>query len=82
MALASAPTEAEALRAAALAECLRAEADERFDAEYFRNPSAARWLASVWARGAELDASALAREFNRELSLEALGRRLLAVLGA
>lgn len=72
----------EALRAAALAECLQAQADERFDAEDFRNPSAADWLASVWARGAELDATALAQELSGQLSLSAVGRRLLAVLGA
>ena len=76
------PREAETLQAAALAECLEASADERFDAEDFRNPSAARWLATVWARGAELDAGALAKELGGALSLAAVGRRLLTVLGA
>jgi hypothetical protein len=76
------PPEVEALQAAALAECLQAFADERFDAEDFRNPSAARWLDSVWARGAALDADALAKEYGQELSLLAVGRRLLRALGA
>ncbi len=77
------PSPAEQLRACALAECLKQAADTRFDAEDFRNPTAARWLASVWARGAELDAEALAQDVSgAPLSLAAVGRRLLAVLGA
>jgi hypothetical protein len=76
------PSEAEALRAAALADVLQAQADERFDAEGFRNPSAARWLSGVWARGAETDADALAAELGQKLSLLKLGERLQAVLGA
>ncbi len=77
------PLEADALRGAALAECLRATADERFDAEDFRNPDAARWLASVWARGAELDAETLAKDVRgARPALSAVAHRLLAVLGA
>jgi hypothetical protein len=77
------PAEENALRAAALAECLRHEADERFDAEDFRNPEAARWLASLWSRGTELDAEALAKDVSgAPLSLSAVAERLLAVLGA
>ena len=77
------PAEAERLRAAALAECLKHEADERFDAEDFRNPDAARWLEQLWARGAELDADALAKDVSGlPLSLSAVAHRLLAVLGA
>lgn len=81
-ALAGWPTEADTLRAAALAECLKAKADERFDAEDFRNPSAARWLASQWARGADVEADALAAELGGRLSLLEVGRRLTAALGA
>ena len=74
---------AQPLRAAALAECLRGAADTRFDAEDFRNPAAARWLASVWARGSVSDADALAKDVCGEaMSLAAVGRRLLDVLGA
>ncbi|MGO8971359.1 MAG: hypothetical protein ACLQDQ_17530 [Myxococcaceae bacterium] len=81
--LAGGPPPSQPLRAAALAESLRHTADERFDAEDFRNPGAAVWLASVWARGAQLDAEALARDVSgAPLSLAAVGRRLLAVLGA
>ncbi len=77
------PSPAEQLRACALAECLKQAADTRFDAEDFRNPAAARWLASVWGRGTELDAEALAQDVSgAPLSLAAVGRRLLAVLGA
>jgi hypothetical protein len=76
------PGEAEALRAAALAEAIKVQADERFDAEDFRNPSAARWLSALWARGADVDADALAEELGGKLSLGTVGRRLQAVLGA
>jgi len=52
-------------------------------AEDFRNPAAARWLASVWARGAAVDADTLAKDVaGAPLSLSAVGRRLLSVLGA
>ncbi|MGO9831963.1 MAG: hypothetical protein ACLPJH_17660 [Myxococcaceae bacterium] len=82
-ALAGTPQPAEQLRAAALAEGLRRTADERFDAEDFRNPAAAGWLSSVWARGTDVDADALARDVcGAPLSLAPLGGRLLAVLGA
>jgi hypothetical protein len=76
------PLEAEALQAAALAECLKRSADERFDAEDFRNPEAARWLGTLWARGADVDASVLAEELGGSLSLRQVGQRLEAVLGA
>jgi hypothetical protein len=62
---------------------LRQAADARFDAEDFRNPAAARWLAAVWGRGTELDADALAKHVSgAPLSLAAVGQRLLAVLAA
>jgi len=71
------------LRAAALASCLWAEADRRFDADEFRNPVAARWLVALWSRGApeapERMAPALCAT---PLGLERLGAELLAVLGA
>src|SRR5262249_52470184 len=40
------------LRAAALASCIWAEADRRFDAVDLRNPVAARWLVAIWSQGA------------------------------
>ncbi|HVP59348.1 MAG TPA: hypothetical protein VMT11_02195 [Myxococcaceae bacterium] len=71
------------LRAAALASCLWAEADRRFDADEFRNPVAARWLVAIWSRGApeapEQMAPALCAT---PLGLERLGAELVAVLGA
>jgi hypothetical protein len=73
----------EPLRAAALATCIRDEADVRFDAEEFRNPTAARWLASLWARGAPESAERMAPALcGRPLSLEPLARDLISVLGA
>ncbi len=71
------------LRAAALASCLWAEADRRFDADEFRNPVAARWLVALWSRGApeapEQMAPALCAS---PLGFERLGAELVAVLGA
>jgi len=77
------PSEANRLRAAALAARIERAADERFDAEDFRNPEAARWLAGLWARGAELDAQALGEALGGgPLSLSEVSRALLGVLGA
>ena len=71
------------LRAAALASCLRAEADRRFDADEFRNPVAARWLVAIWSQGApeapEQMAPALCAS---QLGMEQVAAELLAVLGA
>jgi hypothetical protein len=73
----------EPLRAAALATCIREEADVRFDAEEFRNPTAARWLASLWARGAPESAERMAPALcGRPLAFEPLARDLISVLGA
>jgi hypothetical protein len=77
------PSEADGLRAAALAARIERAADERFDAEDFRNPGAARWLAGLWARGTELDAEAVGEALGGgPLSLSEVSRRLLEVLGA
>jgi hypothetical protein len=82
-ALACWPTEADGLRAAALAVLVEQQADERFDAEDFRNPAAATWLSQLFARGTELDAAALAVELSgAPLSLSQVSRQLVAVLGA
>jgi hypothetical protein len=71
------------LRGAALASCVWAEADRRFDADEFRNPSAGRWLAALWARGAPEAAEQMAPALcGRPLGLEGLGAELVAVLGA
>ncbi|RPH72795.1 MAG: hypothetical protein EHM78_01535 [Myxococcaceae bacterium] len=71
------------LRAAALASCLWAEADRRFDADEFRNPLAARWLVAIWSQGApempEQMATALCAT---RLGLERVGAELVGVLGA
>ena len=71
------------LRAAALASCLSAEADRRFDADEFRNPLAARWLVAIWSQGApempEQMATALCAT---RLGLERVGAELVGVLGA
>jgi hypothetical protein len=71
------------LRAAALASCLWAEADRRFDADEFRNPSAARWLVALWSRGApEPPEQMVPALCGSPLGLERLGGELVAVLGA
>jgi len=71
------------LRAAALASCLWAEADRRFDADEFRNPSAARWLVALWSRGAPEPAEQMAQALCASpLGLERLASELVAVLGA
>ena len=77
------PSESEELRAAALAVRVHHQADERFDAEDFRNPAAARWLSGLWAKGSALDADALGQALSGEpLSLAEVGRRWVEVLGA
>jgi hypothetical protein len=71
------------LRASALAACIRDQAEVRFDAEDFRNPTAARWLASLWARGAPETAERMAPALSGQpLTLEPVARSLVAVLGA
>jgi hypothetical protein len=71
------------LRAAALASYLWAEADRRFDADEFRNPLAARWLAALWSRGAPEPPEQMAPALCASpLGLEKLGGELVAVLGA
>src|SRR5262249_1931811 len=71
------------LRGAALASCLWTEADRRFDADEFRNPSAARWLVALWSRGApEAPEQMTPALCGRPLGLEDLGAELVAVLGA
>ena len=71
------------LRGAALASCLWAEADRRFDADEFRNPSATRWLVALWSRGAPEAPEQMAPALcGRPLALQSLGAELVAVLGA
>lgn len=71
------------LRGGALASCLWAEADRRFDADEFRNPSAARWLVALWSRGAPEAAEQMAPALcGSPLGLEALAAELVSVLGA
>ena len=73
----------DALRGAALASVLWAEADRRFDADEFRNPSAGAWLAALWARGAPEAAEQVAPAVSgHPLGLEGLASELIGVLGA
>ncbi|MBX5482438.1 MAG: peptidase M3 [Myxococcaceae bacterium] len=69
------------LRAWALeAEAHRA-LQERFDEDYWRNPSAGRWLMALFERGLRDDADALAAELGGgPLALERVGERLVSVL--
>jgi len=71
------------LRAAALASCLWAEADRRFDADDLRNPVAARWLAAIWSQGAPEVAEQMAPALCASpLGLERVATELVSVLGA
>jgi hypothetical protein len=71
------------LRAAALASCLWAEADRRFDADEFRNPVAARWLVALWSRGAPEAPEHMSPALcGSPLGLERLAAELVSVLGA
>jgi hypothetical protein len=71
------------LRAAALASCLWAEADRRFDADDLRNPVAARWLVAIWSQGApELPEQMATSLCASQLGLERVGGELVSVLGA
>jgi hypothetical protein len=71
------------LRAAALASCIWAEADRRFDADDLRNPVAARWLVAIWSQGAPEVAERMAPALcGAQLGLERIGAELVAVLGA
>jgi len=71
------------LRAAALASCVWAEADRRFDADEFRNPLAARWLVALWSRGAPEPPEQMTPALCASpLDLERLGAELVSVLGA
>ena len=70
------------LRAAALASCLWAEADRRFDADDLRNPVAARWLVAIGARAHRRCRSGGAGALRLPLGLERVGAELIGVLGA
>jgi hypothetical protein len=71
------------LRGAALASCLWAEADRRFDADDLRNPVAARWLVAIWSQGAPEAPEQMAQGLCASaLDLERLGNELVRVLGA
>lgn len=71
------------LRAAALASCLWAEADRRFDADELRNPVAARWLVAIWNQGAPETPEQMAPALcAAQLGLERLATELVGVLGA
>jgi hypothetical protein len=71
------------LRAWALETRLTARLMERFNEDFWRNPSASAWLKGLFARGGADDAEALATElFGAGLSLPEAGARLVAVLNA
>jgi hypothetical protein len=71
------------LRAGALASCIWAEADRRFDADDLRNPVAARWLVAIWSQGApEVPEQMAPALCGAPLGLERVGAELVGVLGA
>jgi hypothetical protein len=69
------------LRGWALETRLSAHLPERFNEDWWRNPSARQWLQGLFARGGTDDAEALAREISaKELTLPEAGDRLVALL--
>jgi hypothetical protein len=69
------------LRAWALETRLTARLMERFNEDFWRNPSASAWLKGLFVRGGTDDAQALALEISgAELSLPEAGARLVAIL--
>ena len=69
------------LRAWALEARLTARLMERFNEDFWRNPSASAWLKGLFVRGGTDDAQALALEISgAELSLPEAGARLVAIL--
>jgi len=71
------------LRAWALETRLTARLTERFNEDFWRNPSASAWLKGLFVRGGTDDAQALALEISgTELSLPEAGARLVAILNS
>ncbi|HYI01760.1 peptidase M3 [Hyalangium sp.] len=69
------------LRAWALEARLTARLMERFNEDFWRNPSASGWLKGLFARGGTDDAEALSTEVSGSgLSLPEAGARLVAIL--
>jgi hypothetical protein len=69
------------LRAWALETRLTARLTERFNEDYWRNPTAAAWLKGLFARGGTDDAEGLATEVSgTPLALPEAGERLVAIL--
>lgn len=72
----------EALRASALEALLHGKLRERFNEDFWRNPSTGRWLAGFSAQGQRESADQVAKATGGSLSLAAAGARLVAVMGA
>ncbi|MDC0713973.1 peptidase M3 [Stigmatella sp. ncwal1] len=69
------------LRAWALETRLTAWLQERFNEDFWRNPSAAEWLKGLFARGGTDDAETLSTEISgTPLALPEAGARLVAIL--
>ncbi len=71
------------LRAWALETRLTALLTERFNEDFWRNPTAGNWLKGLFARGGTDDAEALATEFSATaLSIPDAGSRLVSILNS
>ncbi|MBJ6761004.1 peptidase M3 [Myxococcaceae bacterium JPH2] len=69
------------LRAWALETRLTASLTERFDDDFWRNPSARSWLQGLFKRGGQTDADSLATELSgTPMALPEAGARLVAIL--
>ncbi len=68
------------LRAAALEAAIHRALEQRFNEDYWRNPSAGRWLLDLFGRASATRAEDIAQELGASISLQAAEARLLAAV--
>ncbi|HXN40764.1 MAG TPA: hypothetical protein VN918_03180, partial [Myxococcaceae bacterium] len=75
-------TTAAGLRAAALEAAVHRALEQQFNEDYWRNPSAGRWLLNLFGRASATRAEDIALELGASMSLQAAEARLLAAIGS
>ncbi len=68
------------LRAAALEAAIHRALEQRFNEDYWRNPSAGRWLLGLFGRASATRAEDIAQELGASIWLQAAEARLLAAV--
>jgi hypothetical protein len=68
------------LRAAALEAAIHRALEQRFNEDYWRNPSAGGWLLDLFGRASATRAEDIAQELGASISLQAAEARLLAAV--